>query len=163
MRLRENLNESWHMTQHHFNLCCSFGIPKIVVFTKIDGCPKHALKTSNEELGKIIHSLEASRRSLAVRNEQDISTCVGKLHTLAPIFENVGVSGEVSVCWEKIFVLPKRQRHENKVNQLLEFLVKHIFNVPGVDAVISGLFNTGNLNVILSFICNWIPIKQNRV
>lgn len=34
-----------HMTLHHLNLCCSFGIPVIVVFTKIDGCPDHAFKT----------------------------------------------------------------------------------------------------------------------
>jgi GTPase len=35
-----------HMTQHHINLCSSFGIPLIIVFTKVDGCPDHALKTS---------------------------------------------------------------------------------------------------------------------
>lgn len=42
-----------HMTQHHLNLCCSFGIPVIVVFTKVDGCPDHALATSKSELTKV--------------------------------------------------------------------------------------------------------------
>ena len=83
------------MTQHHLNLCCSFGTPTIVVFTKINDCPEHALKTSKEELGKMMYSLEVSQKPFAVRNEQDISTCVGKLHTLALIFETLCVSREV--------------------------------------------------------------------
>ena len=42
-----------HMTQHHLNLCCSFGIPVVVLFTKTDGCPPHALETSKKELAKV--------------------------------------------------------------------------------------------------------------
>ena len=42
-----------HMTQHHLNLCCSFGIPVVVLFTKVDGCPEHALETSKKELTKV--------------------------------------------------------------------------------------------------------------
>lgn len=42
-----------HMTQHHLNLCCSFGIPVVVLFTKVDGCPEHALDTSKKELVKV--------------------------------------------------------------------------------------------------------------
>jgi len=137
-----------HMTQHHLNLCCSFGIPTIVVFTKIDGCPEHALKTSKEELGKMMRSPEVGRRPFAVRNEQDITTCVGKLHTLAPIFETSCVSGEgLSLLRKMLFALPKRRRHENKVNRSFEFLVEDIFNVPGVGAVVSGFVNAGNLTV----------------
>lgn len=137
-----------HMTQHHLNLCCSFGIPTIVVFTKIDGCPEHALKTSKEELGKMMRSPEVGRRPFAVRNEQDITTCVGKMHTLAPIFETSCVSGEgLSLLRKMLFALPKRRRHENKVNRSFEFLVEDIFNVPGVGAVVSGFVNAGNLTV----------------
>jgi len=137
-----------HMTQHHLNLCCSFGIPTIVVFTKIDGCPEHALKTSKEELGKMMRSPEVGRRPFAVRNEQDIATCVGKMHTLAPIFETSCVSGEgLGLLRKMLFALPKRRRHENKVNRSFEFLVEDIFNVPGVGAVVSGFVNAGSLTV----------------
>jgi len=137
-----------HMTQHHLNLCCSFGIPTIVVFTKIDGCPEHALKTSKEELGKMMRSPEVGRRPFNVRNEQDIATCAGKLHTLAPIFETSCVSGEgLDLLRKMLFSLPKRRRHESKVNRSFEFLVEDIFNVPGVGAVVSGFVNAGNLTV----------------
>jgi len=137
-----------HMTQHHLNLCCSFGIPTIVVFTKIDGCPEHALKTSKEELGKMMRSPEVGRRPFNVRNEQDIATCEGKLHTLAPIFETSCVSGKgLDLLRKMLFSLPKRRRHESKVNRSFEFLVEDIFNVPGVGAVVSGFVNAGNLTV----------------
>ena len=143
------------MNQYHLNLCCSFGTPTIVVFTKNDGCLEHFLKISKEELGKIIHPLEVSRRPCVVRNEQDISTYVGKLHTLAPIFENSCVTGEVLILLRKnICALPKRQQPESKVNHSFEFLVENIFNVTVADVVVSGLFNAGNLNIILSFIYN---------
>lgn len=137
-----------HMTQHHLNLCCSFGIPTIVVFTKIDGCPEHALKTSKEELTKMMRSPEVGRRPFAVRNENDIATCVGKLHTLAPIIETSCVTGKgLNLLRKMLFTLPKRRRHENKVNRPFEFLVEDIFNVPGVGAVVSGFVNAGNLTV----------------
>lgn len=137
-----------HMTQHHLNLCCSFGIPTIVVFTKIDGCPEHALKTSKEELTKMMRSPEVNRRPFAIRNEQDIATCVGKMHTLAPIFETSCVTGEgLGLLRKMLFSLPKRRRHENKVNRSFEFLVEDIFNVPGVGAVVSGFVNAGSLTV----------------
>ena len=82
------------MMQHHLSLCCSFGTLTIVVFTKIDCCPDHALKTSKEELGNMMHLRKGSRRPLTIRNEQNISTCVGKLCTLTKVFDTLCVSGE---------------------------------------------------------------------
>ena len=137
-----------HMTQHHLNLCCSFGIPVIVVFTKIDGCPEHALKTSKQEVMKLLRSPEVGKKPFAVRNEQDVSTCMGKLHTLAPMIETSCVTGKgVDLLQKMLFSLPKRRRHENKVNRPFEFLVEDIFNVPGVGAVVSGFVNAGELTV----------------
>ena len=137
-----------HMTQHHLNLCCSFGIPVIVVFTKIDGCPEHALKTSKQEVMKLLRSPEVGKKPYAVRNEQDVSTCMGKLHTLAPMIETSCVTGKgVDLLQKLLFSLPKRRRHENKVNRPFEFLVEDIFNVPGVGAVVSGFVNAGELTV----------------
>ncbi|CAB9505840.1 GTP-binding protein 1 (Fragment) [Seminavis robusta] len=137
-----------HMTQHHLNLCCSFGIPVIVVFTKIDGCPEHAFKTSKEEVMKLLRSPEVGKKPFAVRNEQDVSTCMGKLHTLAPMIETSCVTGKgIDLLQKMLFSLPKRRRHENKANRPFEFLVEDIFNVPGVGAVVSGFVNAGELSV----------------
>lgn len=137
-----------HMTQHHLNLCCSFGIPVIVIFTKIDGCPEHAFKTCKTEVSKLLRAPDVGKKPFAVRNEQDVATCIGKLHTLAPMIETSCVSGEGIELLQKIlFSLPKRRRHENKVNRPFEFLVEDIFNVPGVGAVVSGFVNAGELTV----------------
>ena len=137
-----------HMTQHHLNLCCSFGIPVIVVFTKIDGCPEHAFKVSKEGVIKMLRSPEVQRTPYTVKNEQDIAMVIDKLHTLAPMIETSCVSGEGIELLQKIlFSLPKRRRHENKANRSFEFLVEDIFNVPGVGAVVSGFVNAGELTV----------------
>ncbi|KAK1748974.1 GTP-binding protein 1 [Skeletonema marinoi] len=138
-----------HMTQHHLNLCCSFGIPIIVVFTKIDGCPEHALATSKNELAKLLKSPEIGRRPFAIKTEQDIITSMGKLHTLAPTIDISCVTGEgLDLLRKMLFSLPKRRRHEKKVDRPFEFLVEDTFlNVPGVGSVVSGFVNAGELNV----------------
>jgi elongation factor 1-alpha len=137
-----------HMTQHHLNLCCSFGIPVIVLFTKIDGCPEHAFKISKEGVIKMLRSPEVQRTPYTVKNEQDIAMVIDKLHTLAPMIETSCVSGEgIELLQKLLFSLPKRRRHENKANRSFEFLVEDIFNVPGVGAVVSGFVNAGELTV----------------
>jgi elongation factor 1-alpha len=137
------------MTQHHLNLCCSFGIPVIVVFTKVDGCPEHAFKNCREEVIKMLRSPEIRRKPFAVRTEEDVTTVMDKLHTLAPMLETSCVTGEGMTLLQKmLFSLPKRRKHESKVNRSFEFLVEDIFfNVPGVGVVTSGFVNAGELAV----------------
>lgn len=137
-----------HMTQHHLNLCCSFGIPVIVVFTKIDGCPDHAYKTSKEEVSKMLRSPEINKVPFAVRDENDVAKVMDKMHALAPMIETSCVSGEgIDLLQKMLFSLPKRRKHEKKVGRSFEFLVEDIFNVPGVGAVVSGFVNAGELTV----------------
>lgn len=137
-----------HMTQHHLNLCCSFGIPVIVIFTKIDGCPEHAFKTSKEEVVKMLRSPEVGKKPFMVRDDDDVLTVMDKMHTLAPMIETSCVTGEgIHLLQKMLFTLPKRRRHENKVNRSFEFLVEDIFNVPGVGPVVSGFVNAGELSV----------------
>ena len=137
-----------HMTQHHLNLCCSFGIHVVVVFTKVDGCPEHAFKESKEEVSKLLLARDVGKRPFAVRNEGDIATCIGKMNSLAPMIETSCVTGEgIDLLQKLLFAIPKRRRHENKVNRPFEFLVEDIFNVPGVGGVVSGFVNAGELTV----------------
>lgn len=137
-----------HMTQHHLNLCCSFGIPVIVCFTKIDACPEHAYKACKKDVVKMLRAGDVGKKPFAVRNEEDIATCVGKLHSLAPLLETSCVTGQgIDLLNKLLFALPKRRRHEKKLNRPFEFLVEDIFNVPGVGAVVSGFVNAGELTV----------------
>jgi len=73
---------------------------------------------------------------------------MGKLNSLAPIIETSCVTGAgLDLLQKMLFSLPKRRRHENKINRPFEFLVDDIFNVPGVGAVVSGFVNAGHLVV----------------
>jgi len=137
-----------HMTQHHLNLCCSFGIPLIIVFTKVDGCPEHAIKNSKEEVFKLLRAPDVGKKPFAVRKEKDITTCIDKLHALAPVIDISCVTGEgLDLLRKMLFSLPKRRRHEKKVSRPFEFLVEDVFNVPGVGPVVSGFVNAGELTV----------------
>ena len=138
-----------HMTQHHLNLCCSFGIPVIVVFTKIDGCPEHAFKNCKEEVTKMLRSPEIRKKPFAVRNDDDLETITDKIRDWAPLIETSCVTGEgIELLKKMLFSLPKRRRHEKKKERNFEFLVEDIFyNVPGVGAVVTGFVNAGELTV----------------
>jgi len=137
-----------HMTQQHLNLCCSFGIPVIVVLTKVDGCPEHALNNCKKEISKLLRAKEINRKPFGISNEDNIATCIGKLHILAPIIESSCVTGAgMDLIRKLLFALPKRRHHENKAKRPFEFLVEDIFNVPGVGGVVSGFVNAGELTV----------------
>lgn len=136
------------MTHHHLNLCVSFGIHVIIVFTKIDSCPEHAFKNSKSEVYKLLRAPDIGKRPFEIRNEQDIETCMGKMGTLAPVIVTSCVTGKgIDLLNKMLFALPKRRRHEKKVERPFEFLVEDIFNVPGVGSVVSGFVNAGHLAV----------------
>lgn len=137
-----------HMTHHHLNLCVSFGIHVIIIFTKTDGCPEHAFKTSKAEVCKLLRRSDIGKQPFAIRTEDDIATCIGKLNSLAPMISTSCVTGEgIDLLQKMLFSLPKRRRHEKKLNRSFEYLVEDIFNVPGVGSVVSGFVNAGKLEV----------------
>ena len=137
-----------HMTRHHLNLCVSFGIHVVVVFTKIDGCPDHAFETSKTEVYKLLRARDIGKKPFEIRSEQDVATCIGKLDALAPIITTSCVSGHgIDLLQKMLFSLPKRRRHEKKMERPFEFLVEDIFNVPGVGSIVSGFVNAGQLTV----------------
>lgn len=137
-----------HMTHHHLNLCVSFGIQVIIVFTKVDGCPEHAFKTSKSEVCKLLRRPDIGKQPFEIRSEEDIATCLGKLGTLAPMISTSCVTGEgIDLLQKMLFALPKRRRHERKLQRSFEYLVDDIFNVPGVGSVVSGFVNAGQLEV----------------
>ena len=137
-----------HMTHHHLNLCVSFGIHVVVVFTKVDGCPDHAFRNSKREVCKLLRRPDIGKRPFEIRSEEDVGTCLGKLGTLAPMVSTSCVTGEgIDLLKKLLFSLPKRRRHERKADRSFEYLVDDIFNVPGVGSVVSGFVNAGRLEV----------------
>jgi len=137
-----------HMTQHHLHLCCSFGIPVIVVFTKIDNCPEHAFQHSRKEVIKLLRAPDVHKQPFQIKEVNDITTCIGKLQFLAPLVDISCVTGEgLDLLSQLLFTLPRRRKHESKLNRNFEFLVEDIFNVPGVGSVTSGFVNAGDFTI----------------
>uniref|UniRef100_A0A7S4HIF4 Elongation factor Tu, chloroplastic n=1 Tax=Odontella aurita TaxID=265563 RepID=A0A7S4HIF4_9STRA len=136
-----------HMTLHHLNLCSAFGIPVIVVLTKIDGCPKHVLKSTKEEVAAMLRSPDVSKRPYTIRSEHDIETVTDKMGAVAPVVGVSCVTGDgMDLLRRVLFSVPKRRRHhEKKISKPLEYLVEDIFNVPGTGLVVSGFVNAGRL------------------
>jgi len=67
---------------------------------------------------------------------------------LTPLIETSCVSGHgIDLLQKLLFALPKRRRHEKKIERPFELLVEDIFNVPGVGGVVSGFVNAGELTV----------------
>ena len=143
-----------HMTLHHLNLCRSFKIPIMVVFTKIDGCPDHTLATAEEEVIKMLVSPEIGKKPYHVNSTDDIAGAIDQLSQGAeepdtvPMFRISSVTGEGIELLQKIFFsLPKRRRHAQKTKRKFEFLVEDVFDVPAVGSVVAGFVNAGELSV----------------
>lgn len=131
-----------HMTVNHINLASSLGIPIVVVFTKIDGCPSDVLKNTKKLVTQLVKSV--GKAPFAVRTEKDIDTVAYKLDSLAPLVSVSSVTGEWLPLLGKLLVsLPKRRHHSKKVNRPFEFLIDDVLNVTGIGSVVIGFVNAG--------------------
>jgi elongation factor 1-alpha len=137
-----------HMTRHHISLATAFGIPIIVVLTKIDSCPKHVLKNTKEEIANIIRSPGVQKRSYQIKKPTDITVVMDKMHAVVPIISISSVSGDgLDLIHNLLRGLPKRRRHENKVGRSFEFLIHGVHNIIGAGTVVSGFVNAGKARV----------------
>lgn len=108
----------------------------------------HAFKTSKSEVSKLLKAPDIGKMPFEIKSEQDIEKVMGKMNTLAPMITTSCVTGQgIDLLQKMLFALPKRRKHEKKVERPFEFLVDDIFNVPGVGSVVSGFVNAGQLSV----------------
>jgi len=137
-----------HMTLNHIGLATSSGIPVIIVLTKIDNCPKHAYKNTKDEIANILRSPAVQKRPFQIRQVSDIAMVQDKMHAITPVVAISSVSGEgIHLLHGLLNVIPKRRRHQNKVNRNFEYLIDDTFNIAGTGAVVSGFVNAGKCRV----------------
>lgn len=135
-----------HMTMQHFHLTHGYGVPSIVVLTKIDGCPNEKAKRTKQEVFTILRSMQ--KKPFLITKPEDISIVKNNLHALAPVVSVSSVTGEgLNLLSDLLFALPKRRLHKNKIGRPFEFLVEDIFNVTGVGPVVSGFVNAGEIDL----------------
>jgi GTPase len=51
-----------HMTHHHLTVCAMMNIPILILFTKIDGCPKHRYIKTLEETRELLKAPDVRKR-----------------------------------------------------------------------------------------------------
>lgn len=137
-----------HMTKHHISLAVAFGIPIVIVLTKIDSCPKHILKNTKEEVANIIRSPGVQKRPYQIKQQSDVDIVQDKMHAIVPVFSLSSVSGDgIDLMHSLLSTLPKRRRHQKKINRPFEFLIDGLYNVTGVGTVVSGFVNAGKARV----------------
>lgn len=140
-----------HMTIHHIHLAITFNIPIIVVLTKVDGCPKHVLMNTKQELNQILRSANVQKKPFQIKQVSDVAIIQDNLHVFCPIVPISCVTGEgLDMLHHLLASLPKRRRHRNKIGRPLEFLVEDIFHksqAGGGSIIISGFVNAGRVSV----------------
>ena len=135
------------MTRHHISHAVAFGIPIVVVLTKIDSCPVHTLKKTKEEIENIVRSPVVQKRPYdQIKQFTDVAVVMDKMHVIAPIISMSLVSGDGIDFIHALFrTLPKRRRQHNKVGRSFEFLLQDIYNVSGTGTVVDVFVNTGKV------------------
>jgi elongation factor 1-alpha len=138
-----------HMTHHHLNLCASMAIPVLVVLTKVDGCPEHALASTIADLHAMLRAPDVNKRPFMIRTADDVDICMDKLERVAPIINTSCLTGQgLDLLKRFLFTIPKRRHHEKKMKRQFEFLIDDIYNnVPGVGSVVAGFVNAGSISV----------------
>jgi len=137
-----------HMTCHHMSLAVACAIPIVIVLTKTDGCPAHVMKSTKEEVYKLLRAPHVKKKPYQIKQPFDVDIVKDKMHAIAPVVAISCVTGEgLELLHHLISSLPKRRRHQQKIGRSFEFLVTDIFNLKGVGAVVSGFANAGRTMV----------------
>mmetsp|Transcript_23495 Transcript_23495/g.27739 ORF Transcript_23495/g.27739 Transcript_23495/m.27739 type:complete len:471 (+) Transcript_23495:134-1546(+) len=137
-----------HMTLQHIGLVSAYGIPIVIVLTKIDGCPKHVLKNTKDEINAIIRSPQVQKQPFVIKKEADVHLVKDKMHAIAPFVHVSSVTADgLALLNHLLFSLPKRRRHYDKIGKSFEFLVDDTFFVTGVGLIVSGLVNAGKTSI----------------
>ena len=69
----------------------------------------------------------------------DVHIVLNKMHAIVPIVSTSCVTGEgLDLLHTLCASIPKRHRHQQKLQRPFEFLVEDKFNVTGIGLVVSG-------------------------
>lgn len=139
------------MTREHLGIALALRIPIIVVVTKIDVTPENVYADNMEFLTKLLKSKAVGRPPVYVKSEGDITTVSqsGAMDRVCPIFCVSNVTGE-GLPLLRLFLqrMPSRLYDSGLFkppSEPVEFHIDHVFTVPGVGIVVSGLVRSGQV------------------
>ena len=137
------------MTQEHLGIAVALEVPFFVVITKVDMVPQHKLKQTIGTVTGTLKSAGANKVPLIVKTSDDCITAASNSlnNNIVPIFCISSVSGTgLQDIKQFLHLLPPGvgQTEASKLEQELpEFQIDELFDVPGVGTVAGGLVTLG--------------------
>ena len=137
------------MTQEHLGIAVALEVPFFVVVTKVDMVPAPRLDTTLTTVAGILKSAGAHKVPLVVKSSDDCITAAANQlkNNIVPIFCVSSVEGTgLERVKQFLHLLPPGvgQVEASKLEQELpEFQVDELFDVPGVGTVAGGLVTQG--------------------
>jgi len=137
------------MTQEHLGIAVALEVPFFVVITKVDIVPQHKLKQTIGTVTGTLKSAGSSKVPLIVKTNDDCITAASNSlnNNIVPIFCVSSVAGTgLQDIKQFLHLLPPGmgQREASKLEQELpEFQIDELFDVPGVGTVAGGLVTQG--------------------
>lgn len=139
------------MTREHLGIALALRIPIIMAVTKIDIAPENVFEENMQFLCKLLRSKAVGRTPIVVKGEEDVeaATRTGAMEGLCPIFCVSNVTGGGLPLFRSFLQrLPSRLYASGLFRppqEPVEFHIDHVFNVPGVGVVVSGLMRSGHV------------------
>ena len=137
------------MTQEHLGIAVALEVPFFVVITKVDMVPKEQLDKICATVTTVLKSAGATKVPLLVRTSDDCITAASNSLSSAvvPVFCVSSVSGDgLMDIKQYLHLLPPGvgQSEASRLDQELpEFQIDELFDVPGVGTVAGGLVTQG--------------------
>ena len=137
------------MTQEHLGIAVALEVPFFVVITKVDMVPQHKLKQTIGTVTGTLKSAGANKVPLIVKTSDDCITAASNSlnNNIVPVFCISSVSGTgLQDIKQFLHLLPPGvgQTEASKLEQELpEFQIDELFDVPGVGTVAGGLVTQG--------------------
>ncbi|XP_051978045.1 GTP-binding protein 2-like [Xyrauchen texanus] len=137
-------------TREHLGLAMVLKMPIFIVVSKVDLCGKSTVEKTVRQLERVLKQPGCNKVPMVVANPDDAVTAAQQFAqstSVTPIFTLSSVSGE-SLDLLKVFfnILPplsNSKEQEELMQQLTEFQVDEIYNVPDVGTVVGGTLYSG--------------------
>jgi GTPase len=140
------------MTREHLGIALALKIPIFIVVTKIDIAPENVYEENMQFLTKMLKSKAVNRQPVKVETEESIASMTqnaSQLEAVCPIFCISSVTGS-GLPLLRLFLQRVQSRWLacglfRAPSEPVEFHIDHVFTVPGVGIVVSGLMRGGTV------------------